>query len=114
MTNKNSQFIFKGFLDLLILNTLKKNPQINVYLIIKFLKNKFEFNGSPNIIYSIVSDFQSKKLLKSSWLNNTKVYELTELGCQELIDYQNDFEMFNTKLNDHVHIGLKRDLFLKS
>jgi len=70
----------KNFIDVLILNSLKKEGAKSGYDIIGLVHEKFGVLMSSGTIYAKLYSMERDGLIKAEWNSRKRVYRLTERG----------------------------------
>jgi DNA-binding PadR family transcriptional regulator len=77
--NQMNQRVINGFLDVLILLELRKEPASDKGLIIRVL-SKFHVKVEAQSVNSILASLEKDGLIKSEPTQNSRIYSLTERG----------------------------------
>ena len=73
----------QSFMDVLVLSEVNEKP-LGGYEIIQNINEKFHIVMSPATVYSSLYSMERKGLLKASFRERTRIYELTEQGREDL------------------------------
>ena len=84
ITEKLRERTIKSFMDILVLAELKKGKSMSGYDVISFIHEKFGMLVSSGTIYSLLYSLERDGLIKGTWNNRKRVYELTEEGEQDI------------------------------
>lgn len=74
----------KSCLDLVVLGLLKGSLQSGAYDLIAKIHTTFEVMVSPGVIYPILFSLERDGLIKPSWKERKKTYEIAPKGEQAL------------------------------
>lgn len=75
--------VIKSFMDILILAELRKNS-LSGYDIIGLIHKKFGILVSSGTVYSLLYSLEREGLIKGTWNQRKRVYELTKKGEQNI------------------------------
>ena len=85
LLEKMNEKIVKGFLDLLILAKLRKEP-MSGYDFVTFINKDFHILVSPGTIYNTLLYMERDGLVKATGTQRKRVYVLTDKGKETIED----------------------------
>jgi DNA-binding PadR family transcriptional regulator len=90
--------VIKTFLDILILQELKRNEDSSGYDIIKFVRDKLDTTISSGTVYSALYAIERKGLIRGVTDRRRTGYALTKLGNE----YLNTIQDSENKLSEFI------------
>ena len=80
---KMRERVIKTFMDTIIMAELQ-NGAISGYDVISYIHSKFGFLVSSGTVYSLLYSLERNGLVRGTWMERKRVYELTEKGSQTI------------------------------
>jgi len=75
--------IVKNFLDIIIMNELR-NGSFSGYDLMNYIHNKFQLLISSGTIYSLLYSLERNELVKGTWTERKRTYQLTLKGTKTI------------------------------
>lgn len=95
-TKKAEERVIKKTLELIILS-IAKNEHITGYLVVIYMRRKFDVWLSSGTVYSTINYLETNGLLNSKWHHRKKYYKITprgEIYLKRMLKKINDIKMF--------------------
>lgn len=96
--------LLKGTTEVMILKMLDKEPMYGYGMIKSFeIMSKGTFKFKEGTLYPLLHTLERNKYIESFWDasdgRKRKYYKITDLGCKQLIDKENEWLEFSQALN---------------